>query len=70
MESKLKSSQLKYLCISDKYFTLKAAKLSIYVLITNKLKSSQLKYLLTRIILTLFEEPYKITGFAVYFSNL
>ena len=36
---------------------------------TNKLKSSQLKHLLMRIILTLFEELYKITGFAVYFSN-
>ena len=37
---------------------------------TNKLKNNQLKYLLIRIILTLFEELYKITGFAVYFSNL
>ena len=70
MASKLKSSKLKYLCISDKYFKLKAAKLSIYVLMTNKLKSNQHKYLLIRIILTLFEELYKIIGFAVYFSNL
>ena len=36
---------------------------------TKKLKS-QLKYLLIRIILTLFEELHKITGIAVYFSNL
>ena len=63
MANKLKSSQLKCLCVSDKYFKLKAAKLSIYVLMTNKLESSQLTYLLIGIILTLF------TGFAVYFSN-
>ena len=37
---------------------------------TNKLKSSQLKYLLIGIILMLFEELYKITGLAVYFSSL
>ena len=37
---------------------------------TNKLKSSQLKYLLIRIILMSFEELSKITGLAVYFSNL
>ena len=37
---------------------------------TNKLFSSQLKYLLIPIILTLFEELYKIIGLAVYFSNL
>ena len=33
----------------------------------NKLKSSQLKYLLIRIILSLFEELYKIIAFAFYF---
>ena len=49
---------------------IKSSQLNIYVLITNKLKSSQLKYLLILIILTLFEELYKITGFAVYFSKL
>ena len=37
---------------------------------TNKLKSSQLKYLLIQTILMLFEELYKISGFAVYFSKL
>ena len=37
---------------------------------TNRLKSSQLKYLLIPIILTLFEELCKITGFAVYFPKL
>ena len=37
---------------------------------TIKLKSSQFKYFLIRIILTLFEELYKITGLAVYFSNI
>ena len=36
---------------------------------TNKLKSSQIKYFLIRIIF-LFEELYKITGVAVYFTNL
>ena len=46
MANKLKSSQLKYLCINDKYFKLKTAGLSIYGLMTNKLRSSQLKYLL------------------------
>ena len=55
MANKLKSSQLKHLCINDKYFKLKAAKLSIYMLMANKLKSTQLKYLLIRIILTLLE---------------
>ena len=70
MANKLKGSQLKYLCISEKYFKLKAAKLSIYVLMTNKLQNGQLTYLLIRIILTLFEELYNNTGFAVYFSNL
>ena len=34
---------------------------------TNKVKSSQLKYLLICIILTLFQELYKITCPAVYF---
>ena len=37
---------------------------------TNKLKSSQIKYFLIRIIFLLFEELYKITGVAVYFTNL
>ena len=37
---------------------------------TNKLKSSQLNYLLTLVILTFFEELYKITGLAVYYSDL
>ena len=41
----------------------------IHVLMTNKLKSSQLKYSLIHIILTLFEELYKITSFAAYFSK-
>ena len=70
MANKLKSSHLKYLCINDKYFKLKAAILSIYVLMTNKQKSSQRKYLSIRIIITLFDELYKITGFIVFFSNL
>ena len=49
---------------------LKAGKLGIHMLLTNKLKSNQLKWLLIRIILMLFEELYKFTGLAVYFSNL
>ena len=40
MATKLKSNQLKYLCIKDKYFKLKAAKSGIYVLMANKLKRS------------------------------
>ena len=52
MANKLNSSQLKHLCINDKYFKLKATKLSIYVLMANNLKSSQLKYPLTQIIIT------------------
>ena len=48
MRDKLKSSQLKYLCVNNKHCKLKTANFSIYVLITNKLKSSQLKYLLIR----------------------
>ena len=36
----------------------------------NNLKSSQLTYFLTRIICSLFEELCKVTGLAVYFSNL
>ena len=49
---------------------LKSNNLSLSVLMSNKLKSSQLKYILICIILTLFEELYKITGLAVYFANL
>ena len=41
-----------------------------FAVIANKLKSSQLNYFLKRVILTLFEELHRITGFAVYFSDL
>ena len=41
-----------------------------FAVITNKLKSSQLNFFLIRVIPTLFEELHRITGLAVYFSDL